>query len=180
MDTQELKKKIFSRYVGQCLRAGITSTAELTIGKTDSNHIDLTYSLTHFESHVLQLKSLHDITDEDAIKVASITMRKHNSHYKPEEISYEITHRNTKDQVFAIEINTLVNGWAKYRNRLESKDIRTTDVVFRSGNNVNPGKEYPSTNQIEVFQFLESQGYALPYMEYSVNDLIELNIIELI
>lgn len=32
---------------------------------------------------------------------------------------------------------------------------------------------------VKSFQYLQSKGYALPYMEYSVDDLIKLNVIKL-
>ena len=56
---------------------------------------------------------------------------------------------------------------------IQCKELFTTNDFYTKQTNIS------ASSYLKAFQYLQSKGYALPYMEYSVDDLIKLNVIKL-
>jgi len=73
--SNDTKSRIFAQYLGQKVRVGIKSLAELTLMIDTSECISLdTLIHTNIVGHKLILKPISNITDEDAIEVAKILL----------------------------------------------------------------------------------------------------------
>ena len=132
--TKEIKVKIITQYYGQkVMYVGGIGLVEIGYGGWNLRHPDF----------YLQLKSLKDISDDDAIEVAKI-------------FGYK-------------ETDTLPLFVLKQKGRSISE--RFIDKQYASINGF--------TYIIQIYQYLQSKGYALPYGDYSVEDLVELGIIKL-
>lgn len=159
--TNEIIAKIFSQYLGcQFLYSGTkdNSTTEL-----DLYALKLMIEYNDFNKCTLLLTPLEQITDKDANEIALILgMEKWNQND-----NFFVTHRRDDAIVFSTLGTTAIlffNGqiFPNYNDK-----IRTT----------NEHKE--SLMIIYVYQYLQSKGYALPYMNYSVDELVENGVIKL-
>ena len=103
------------------------------------NENDINLKITSFN---IQLKSLVNICDSDAIEISDILGNC--SH-----LSYE-------------------------------SKIQQIKELFISPNFYNKQTNIPANSWINVFQYLQFTGYALPYLNYSVEDLIKLNIYKIV
>lgn len=119
----------------------------------------------------LMLKSLANISDEDAIEVAKIVKRKYLSHYKEGEITFKVNKGNTT------KITLYWNSLPQCMVELTESEINNCDIrgIYASG-----GDYYYTHNQKEAFDYLILKGYALSFKQYSVEDLVKESVIKLI
>lgn len=125
--TQDEKEQYFAAHWGQDVIKDVNNSGELCTYPVERSN------MYRFEESHLELTSLADITDEDAIEVAKMTYGKN---------------LNTAD-------------WGRYT--LEN-DI--------------PKGAYKMS--IDVTDFLRSKGYAIPFRNYSVQDLQDFGWLKLI
>lgn len=162
LDTNVLKAKtkIYQQNIGAKVRLCQSRFSEeqidtvFTIDSVSSfdfrvKETDIMYNFS--KNDTLILKDLKKITDEQLIQVAN----------------FEITRTGVE---FDYNIHTSILGF---------KVIK----VFQKGTNGYRSwyGSFPITDNLKLksYQYLNSLGYALPYMEYSVADLVELGIYEL-
>lgn len=56
---------------------------------------------------------------------------------------------------------------------IQCKELFTTNDFYTKQTNIS------ASSYLKAFQYLQSKGYALSYMDYSVNDLVELGVYKL-
>lgn len=152
--TSDVKAKIFAQYIGQrFLTPAIVEPSDL---------FKVTYETCSkiqeedflFSGIQIVLKSLQNISDEDAIEMA--------------------------------EIFGGVNSPSVNLNRptdLQNEDIHFSVQVFVKESkfmSYSTPKYWSDGYGVKAYQWLASKGYALPYMDYSVEDLVELGVYKLI
>lgn len=72
----------------------------------------------------------------------------------------------------AIEV-AIINGYNRsYDDKIKLGRDFITDIILNNGS-------FLSNNILVIYQYLQSKGYALPYMDYSVEDLVELGVYKL-
>ena len=138
-----VKSRFFAQYWGtKTIYVGGVGKVEVGNGGWDLKHPDF----------FLQLKSLSNYTDEDAIAVEKIWRKSDNrieEYFKENESNYKIVGR------------LLIKFWGKeeklnFQNRIDHRTIQ------------------------HITEYLRSKGYALPFMEYSVDDLISFGWVQLL
>jgi hypothetical protein len=130
--TTEIKNKIFSQYIYQYVNSDR--------GLCKLRDMDFIESLSWIE-----LKSLENIIDEDAINAIQLTVTE------------------------------------KYKGlKIKQKDIGGVCFSFKAnyGGRISGFLFYYELN-VKSYQYLQSKGYALPYLDYSVEDLVELGVYKL-
>lgn len=152
--TSDVKAKIFSQYIGQrFLTPAIVETSDLfkvtymTCMKIQEDH----YMFSNIQ---VVLKSLQNISDEDAIEMA--------------EIFGGVNSPN-------VDLNR--------PNDLQNEDIHFSVQVFvRQPKFMSycAPKYWSDGYGVKAYQWLASKGYALPYMDFSVEELVELGVYKLI
>lgn len=176
--TNDIKAKVLAQYLGSWIKlaTGLDRTLIAVGGIGDEPYIKLRLGeagnkqfvhaeLLQLSTAKLILKPLSAITDEDAIEVANIAMRRHNRHYKPGDVTYKILTKQAESEgkIFYIEVGVCVNAGLymrkEYKVRLEKNDVSTCDWVNKTGGS---NKDYFTPNTFEIFQFLQMQGYDLP------------------
>jgi hypothetical protein len=149
---EQVKRNIYGSYFGQiCTYTGVGRPFRDTVVNEVLNTDNLELLLFSHNRSLL-LNSLRNITDEDALAVAELeglAMAK-------------ITDRNDYKIALTDDSYTLVITY-------ESAEI----VIFKNKQLYSPGCLLGS------YQFLQSRGYALPYMRYSIKELVELGIYKL-
>lgn len=124
----------------------------------------------------LYLRSFDSMTNEELINVAKIVSSRHNRHYKPEEITYEI-HPKRK-----FDIILLVKNVRRFIIQIDSDGLGFVDYYMGGAGSIH----YYAPGQYAATGYLQSIGIALPFydyetgVEYSVKDLVENNTIKLI
>jgi len=161
--TSDVKAKIFAQYIGQIFIHRFLTPA--VVEPSDLLQVTYTTCSKIQEDHCLfsgiqvVLKSLQNISDEDAIEVAKYL-----------NWGRDIIKRRLSGDI---------------REDQNIDDLRQTYIrVGKESVMIFLGKLVPSviTSPLECancFNFLQSKGYALPYMDYSVEDLVELGIYKL-
>lgn len=154
-NTLENKAKFFGQYYGQERLKWHDKGVVLEVIWSDLNN-DLK------ENHFLELKSISSISDEDAEEISKISISR-------DPISINIK-RNESDYA-DIEIENISehSTWTLF--------ISGIDVYFKCGTSRN---ENDSNLILAVYDYLRSKGYALPYMDLSVEKLVEYGWIKLI
>jgi|SRR5688572_24273114 len=100
------------------------------------------------------LKPLPSITDHQACAVASIAMRSHNRHYNPQDITYDVIHRNKPTQVCGIEVSCNVKGNKSAVVRIED------EAVYRYQEGISRSKDWISIpNSYEITIYLIDEGF---------------------
>ena len=158
--TKEIKAKIFAQYIGQrFLTPAIVEPSDLfkvtyeTCSKIQEDH----YMFSNIQ---VLLNEIQNISDEDAIEVAKYL------NWGRDIIKKRLDGDIREDQ----NIDDLKEMYV-----IVGKE--STKVFF--GKSV----DSVSTSPLEYaycFQFLQSKGYALPYLDYSVEELVELGVYKLI
>lgn len=118
----------------------------------------------------LELKSLSNISDGDAIEVAKIVKRKYLSHYKEGQITFKVVREKHSVKVTFYYNNTFQIEVEINENSINNRDSR------EYGN----GEYFYTHNQKEVFDYLISKSYSISFRQYSVEDLVKKGIIKLI
>jgi hypothetical protein len=156
--TNEIKIKIFSSYIGCDIKVseGLDRKLIAVGGYEDEPYIKLRLGeagkkqfvhseFINFYKSPIYLKSLLNITDEDAIEAIQMNVTE-----KYEELKIE----SKNDDAVCYSFHT--NRGGRLHGFLTYDDLR-----------------------FNVYQYLQSKGYALTYMDYSVQDLVELEIYKL-
>lgn len=162
--TTEIKCKLFAQYLGQ---KWLSPTQKTPLSDLQPSDIDyIFYIKSKHNGSLLILKPLSEISDEDAIEVAKIAMRRHNRHYKQEEISYLIHEisKESENKIFFTEIYLLINNMPHYVVRLEKNDVCTSELRTKERGGFFAEKDYFTPNTFEIYQYLISKGYDLPHI----------------
>ncbi len=172
--TNETKSRIFAQYLGINFSTsidGCNGPYKLFSVSNENDSVRLNREPYHpflkegysVNDCTLLIKPISKISDEDAIEVGKIELGADVLLIRKEK-----THLNDNCIIVFGEGTGEVNigeSWEKsyYDNCQDKYD----------------GHEIHDLN-IRVYQYLQSKGYALPYMEYSVDDLVELGVYKLI
>lgn len=154
--TSDVKAKIFAQYIGQIFIHRFLTPA--VVEPSDLLQVTYTTCSKIQEDHCLfsgiqvVLKSLQNISDEDAIEMA----RKFGG-VDGEIILNRPSDLQNNDIHFSVQVYTEDPKFTSY----------TTPKYWMDGYGVKP------------YQWLVSKGYALPYMDYSVEELVELGVYKL-
>lgn len=76
----------------------------------------------------------------------------------------------------AIEVFNIIgisNHLSNESKAIQCKELFATNRFYNQQTNI------PAIGYLRAFQYLQSKGYALPYLDYSVSDLVELGLIKL-
>lgn len=150
--TQEIKERIYLAYVGQlCVYVGKGKPFKKT-GDNPVLAVDNLELLAYSNDRSLLLNPIIKISDSDAIAVAKFFYK------MPEHLLIEHG-RALCFYHFVIETNEKMG-------RI-------------SMNLINRVSALTGADILRVAQFLQMRGYAMPYLDYSVNDLVELGIYKL-
>lgn len=87
----------------------------------------------------------------------------------------ELTHIDKITDEHALAVSKIIGG----ANHLSKYQIFQLKQLFSSPNFYTQQTNISASRWLKAFQYLYSKSYALPYGEYSVENLVELNIITL-
>lgn len=93
-------------------------------------------------------RTINDLTYEEKIKVAEIVCARHNRHYRPDEISYEISTRRDLDVIL------LVRSSRRYIIQIQNDGVGFVEYYMGGAGNVN----HYCPGQYQVAKYLESIG----------------------
>lgn len=169
--TNEMKAKYFSLYIGQdvIVENNISLHPMKLIGFDNVNvcqvrdeAIKLTFYMNVEDCYAL-LKPLSAISDEDAIEVARIA---NSTSFLNERIKWEVD----IDMEFGFKTISAKGSYHSF-------DFDTADgmIAMYCGDD----KSDIALNHYGVIDFLRSRGYALPFMQCSVSDLIQAGWLQL-
>lgn len=150
--TPEIRKQIFAQYFGSTYyykNSFGTYKEKVEFGYHTDKHIE-------YDKAFLYLTPLSKITDEDIIEVAT--------YYAKWRKGFEVLKINRYEESISVDY------------RYISDEVNNADGFSYSGNGF--GLSSYSLN-IYQYQYLQSKGYALPYMDYSVADLVGLGVYKL-
>ena len=157
----ETLAKIFAMYLGEKFefkKLHYVNRSVTTVGDS-------------YDGLPLILKSLSDITKKDITKLLK-TVNDAKASYK-----IELCSKSPFDSIYQITDSTFkdTNLWLQIY--FDSCDFS----LFR-GDNFHRSHELhlSKSSVLEAYQNLQVAGYALPYMKYSVDDLVKLNVYKLI
>lgn len=178
---QEIRAKVFGLYTNQkVLRSyhGFNTTTETDLKgyskelKVVSGNDIHVASLGAHTAAYLELKQLKNITDEEAIEIYAICDQRNG---KPNENEYDVTRIKDKYKIVSVRITRL-----DVLDEHVNIEIKAGDVVRFFDNGVKQVIEERLKNQAYIFQYLISRGYALPYLEYTVEQLVSEGIYKLL
>lgn len=150
--TSDVNAKIFAQYLGaEFMYSG---TKYNSTSKLDLYSIKLMIEDDDFNECTLVLNSLQNISDEDAIEMAEIFGG----------INSPIVNLNRPTDLQNEDIHFSVQVFVK-------------EPKFMS---YSTPKYWSDVYGVKAYQWLTSKGYALPYMDYSVEELVELGVYKLI
>ena len=165
-NTLENKAKFFAQYWGQNITL---YTGHLNIsrffGKVDYEVLRSTLEGDSIGFH-LELKPLSQISDEDAIEIVKLCFSFLNNDFN----NIEIT--NTTNKHFGFSFTCTCVGGLMGEFQLDFGTINTLyNPKIICLNRVTSSKEY-IVNILKMSDYLRTKGYALPWMDLSVEDLI--------
>lgn len=172
--TNDIKIKVSSQYLGQDAltpdgRLRLVRVSELGSEEQRLQFLKPGMSITNgyaFSETKILLKCIQKLTDQDAIQVAKITGYE----------DFKIVVRDDTGNFLFICRET--NGIKKPYPIGDSINLSLYDECLFWSNN----EEYYSESSevsLHCYQYLQSKGYALPYLEYSVDDLVKAGIYQL-
>lgn len=88
----------------------------------------------------------------------------------------ELTHYEKISDEHALEVSRILGG-ASHLSK-ESQIVQLKDLLS-SPNFYNKQTNVSASSWLKAFQYMQRNGYALPYGEYSIDALVGLNIIKL-
>ena len=165
----DVKCRFFAQYLGQTFENGIG-------GKSFLCPIDLEHMKKNVLSAKLVLKSISEITKEDAIQVAKIVHQIYSDNWEVKKVvdsSIHIELKGSVNDIYHVSI-----GFRECSINANHHFLKTEDDAAKSFK-VNIGQVNMSSSKpigyVYATDFLRSKGYAMPFMEYSVNNLIDLD-----
>lgn len=162
-NTLENKAKFFALYWGQLVLMqkdglGVKKCIHAYWGKTIS-------------SRYLELKPLSSISNEDACHIAMLLVEWQDSMSKLKPENIKVRGRIDGDHAWD-ELIMEFGGAFSYTVRYRGGDFMTwIEPKGRS--------EWNTYNHLQVYDFLRSRGYALPYMGLSVEELVNIGWVKL-
>lgn len=170
--TSENKVNFYAPYWHLEVAYGGDNTGADTIGYMLLDLKESGYNEEDFKYWKVYLKPLSDISEEDAIGVAKILSsdgvgRTHNYNFK-----------NADGYKMYIELLSEF-GSDKDNTLLFFYDDGSFDKFHPNVGDKGQHFDLRYDEAIHVYQYLQSKGYALPYLDYSVSDLVENGTIRL-
>lgn len=146
------------------------------------NHLSLVndYLKMEVKDGYLELKSLSNITDEDAIEIAKMAhqldanfkvIRPSGNHFL---IHLEYTNSR---QTYHVSINEY--GCINTNLRFPEDEYFTAECYKINIGEINITSRKP-VPYIAIVDYLRSKGYALPYLNYSLDYLVKENVIKIV
>lgn len=166
----EFTQEDFIQYLAH--HFGSTVNSELTYEDGETSNYDIVldaYNLSDIESRMirgsrrkywLSLTPLTMITDEDAIEVARIATNKKNIH---------LTDTCKKGYGFSFWVNNEKEYQINWERNLKLICLEATPYEHLLSNH----------DVVQCYQYLQSKGYALPYKQYSIDQLLKANVLRL-
>lgn len=172
-NTLENKKKFAALYLDQnVLRYHSWKSVDTVTHSDNTNHRGHKVNIDAVnENSYLELKSLQNISDEDASHIAMLLVnwQESMSKLKPENI--KVRGRIDGDHVWD-ELIMEFTGSFKYTVRYRGGD-------FMTWINSNGRCECNTSNHLQVYGYLRSKGYALPWMGISIKTMVEYGWVKL-
>lgn len=163
--TNDIKAKIFALYWGQMVQKGGMSQVDWAgrAGKCDVE-----------DTSFLELTPLSDITDEDMIQVASIVLGR-------KVVPIELVRWDWRVYVVINreQSNSDKDVTLEYTVCLDFEDCKVRFVIEHIRSNGAGIENTECPNALSAYDYLRSKGYALPYLNWSVDDLVEQGIFKL-
>lgn len=164
--TPEIKARIFANYWNQLVWKSseyglLLKVSAYNFDLAEKNGISLNDSY-------LELKQIKDITREDVKEV--------NDLFK---FISPITNLELEPKRLILQFES------KQHKVIVSYSDDTRLVIFGDGSRIDKKETdfgeniLTQTNYLKFYHLLQSKGYALPYMDYSVEDLVELGVYKL-
>ena len=168
-NTLENKAKFFAQYWGQYV---LYFTSDF-LRKIDNLTLDSVEN-----DDYLELKPLSQISDEEAIHIARVCHQVPNSNFEVERQD-DIIHATGIDKV-GIERHICINfKYATINCNIRIPDDNDKLISYK----VNIAEVHMSARRvvgyIQSLDYLRSKGYALPWMDLSVEDLVEYGWVKL-
>lgn len=178
--TKDIKVKIFAGYLGQKIDAinpllpntsGIIQEVNLN-GFVKTLRADNDYHTNTIGVCTLMLKPLNKMTDEDAIEVAKIMGF---------DLKVVVRDDNGCFLFICERLSPVSNSKIRCpKHYTDSIDLLEGGKLFWDDNSAQDGSNGNNSEvSLHCYQYLQSKGYALPYMQYSVDDLVEAKIYKL-
>lgn len=157
----ENKARFFAQYYGQNVKRSFLPE-QTSLQVIDRNVFWIGHLIIN---GYLELKSIEDITDEDAICVAKI-------------VSPMLFDGDGNNDGHIIDKSEIKSGWisVKHKRKITMVDIDLDGFVFEY--HEDEGYTRPSLVNAGA-DYLRSQGYALPWMGLSIDDLIKYGWVKL-
>lgn len=177
MITVDIKERIFALYLGcevWCYKD------ELYNSENDLQPYILRpeYIRENCDTDSLLLKPFSSITDEDAIEVAKVVMRRHDKSYT--EVKYEVIEKGGSDKYKFVDIKVKAKEeLSPIAIRIDEKSVSVMKMAYGENQQYFKDTDLFAPETFTVYQILISKGYALPYMGYSVEDLVKEGIYKL-
>jgi hypothetical protein len=168
--TQEIKLKILHNYSGCNCLTKISSFDVKQLIYIDGDTLS-EKGRAYFTEPEILVSSLKNILKAHVCELAKILNDKTASY------TCELYSMNDTDSVFKITYSEspLENMWIQFYYNEGSFSL------LRGGNNAMDATEIGTMSHhiLEAYQYLQSKGYALPYSDFSVNDLVNLGVYQL-
>lgn len=174
--TLDMKAKLFAQYWGQ----NVYNNRNYPDDKPNQllDHVLLHFTNDH---EFLELKPLSSITDEDAIEVAKLVHQRPNANFKvtrkwESPFSIHVEWTDNINCCHHLSINSRGNINAN-KNFGEYQGDKAKSFKHNIGeNDLTASLPVP---YIAIVDYLRSKGYALPWMGYSVEDMVQAGWIKL-
>lgn len=172
MITSKIKARIFAPYVG--VATLINNEYNDILDYNDLQFLDTEY---HKNSYI-ELKPFLSITDEDAIEVAKVVMKRHDKHYT--DVDYKVIEKGGSDKYKFIDIKVKAKEeFCPIAIRIDEKSVSVMKMSYGENKTFFKDTDLFAPETFTAYQILISKGYALPYMGYSVEDLIKEGVYKL-
>jgi len=171
MNNFDTKNKLFGQYIGQNVYCDDST------GIKNEDFYSLYHSVGDMsETSYLNLKSIEDITDDDAIEVAKLA----------HQIDGEFTiNRNEEPKEFLIHIKKYTKVLT-YHTSINKYCCINTNWFFKDpdeDSKVNIGEIITTSRKpvpyIAIVDYLRSKGYAVPFLSMSVEVMVDYGWIKL-
>jgi hypothetical protein len=147
-----VKSRFFAQYIGQEILRW-----HQWIETTPDSKVDLSVPAIEKSGWFIKLKPLSKITDEDAIEIIKIIDSKSNKFIN---VNYSFAEK--KEPPY---IKSVISDKGRFDINNNFVFIIDKQVIDFS---------------LNIFDYLRSKGYAVPFMEYSVEDLVSFGWVQLV
>lgn len=169
-NTVENKAKFFAQYWGQEVLSDFTNKGKRCLYSIVVSNF---YNIEKSDVY-LELKPLSQITDEDAIEVAKIVHQIYSDKWEVIKLVDSSIHVELKGKVN--DVYHISIGFRECSINANHHFLKTEDDTAKSFK-INIGQVNMSSSKpigyVYVIDYLRSKGYAMPYMDLSVENMIE-------